>query len=101
MERAADRVQELRACVRVWKGTGEEKARGKFVDGLEALVEEERMKRDRRSVEVRRNEAESNVRRSREEGRPSGVRPTGARSGGEAGSGPGFLQRLREEIYME
>ena len=39
-ERAAERVMQLRECVEVWKGTGEEKARSKFVDELEGLVEE-------------------------------------------------------------
>ena len=44
VSKAEEMVQELRACVVVWKGTGEEKARGKFVDELEEMVEEERKK---------------------------------------------------------
>ena len=97
LQRATERVRELKDCVRVWKGTGEEKARGKFVDGLEALVEEEWKRRQGR------------------QGGGKGVGPpvvdnkkraetTEVSGGGDGGVGPGFLrnlQRLREEIYME
>lgn len=89
--RAAERVGELRDSVTVWKGTREERAREKFVDGLEAMIEE-RMKRLSRSMEgnILRGAAaeEKGV-----EGKPTAV-----------GVGPGLLrnlQRLREEIYME
>jgi len=40
MEKAEARIQALRDLARVWKGTAEEKARIKFVDGLVKLAEE-------------------------------------------------------------
>lgn len=97
-------VQELRACVVVWKGTGEEKARGKFVDELEDIVEEERRKRGE-SNPIKENPKPSLGR--------SGSAPPASLNRGipaplsrstDTTSGPGFLrnlQRLRDEIYME
>ncbi|KAI9808341.1 MAG: hypothetical protein M1826_004354 [Phylliscum demangeonii] len=41
IELASQRVQQLRELARVWKGTAEEKARNKFVDGLAKLVEDQ------------------------------------------------------------
>ncbi len=91
LERAAERVRELRECLGLWKGTGEEKARTSFVDGLDRMVEE----RTRRQVGA---------------GEGNGVGGQGAdenRTEGKATTsrvGPGLLrnlQRLREEIYME
>ncbi|MCJ1466265.1 hypothetical protein MMC07_004884 [Pseudocyphellaria aurata] len=91
LERAAARVMELRECVGIWKGTGEEKARSKFVDGLEEIVEE----------------------RTRRDARQKSDKELGGSLAGEARSegkgatgrvGPGLfrnLQRLREEIYMD
>jgi hypothetical protein len=40
VQAAASRVNELRELSKVWKGTAEEKARTKFVDGLARTVEE-------------------------------------------------------------
>lgn len=90
-ERAAERVQELRDSVAIWKGTREERARDRFVDGLEAMVEE----------------------RIKKQPRPWGGKVLGGVMAEDkgvegktaaAGVGPGLLrnlQRLREEIYME
>jgi len=81
LKRARERVAGLREVVGVWKGTGEERARMKVVEGLEGMVEERR-----RGLEVgggaRREQAE-------------------ARTGGGGRGFLGGLQRLREEIYME
>lgn len=95
LEKARARVEELREVVGVWKGTGEEKARGKWVDGLARVVEEEDRKRSE-GVTGRRRGVSAAGRKAAEEqqGRPSA----------EISRGPGFLrnlQRLREEIYME
>jgi hypothetical protein len=95
LEKARARVEELREVVGVWKGTGEEKARGKWVDGLARVVEEEERKRSE-GVTGRRRGVSAAGRKAVEEqqGRPSA----------EISRGPGFLrnlQRLREEIYME
>jgi hypothetical protein len=40
IESAAKRVEELKELVKVWKGTAEEKARVKFVEGLAKIVED-------------------------------------------------------------
>ncbi|KAI9785672.1 MAG: hypothetical protein M1835_003256 [Candelina submexicana] len=96
VEAADKRVQELRRLCEVWKGTVEEKSRGRFVDGLERMVEERR-----RAV------VEGNRGKSRREESPSkgvGVaQGKEGRTGSEAG-GYGFidnLQRLRGNIYLE
>lgn len=87
-EAAAARVRELRDVCGVWKGTGEERARGRWVDGLEAVVED--------GGEGRGKAGGSRPRLEDREG--SAVR--GGESGA-SGAGPGFLRRLRDEIYME
>ena len=83
---AKARVGELRDVCEIWKGTSEERARGKWVDGLEAVVEdrEGRGKADGRSLPEK-----------REGSAVRGVETSGS------GAGPGFLRRLRDEIYME
>lgn len=83
---ARARVRELRDVCEIWKGTGEERARGKWVDGLEAVVEE----REGRGKGGGRPGLEG-----REGSAVRGVETSGS------GAGPGFLRRLREEIYME
>lgn len=40
LEMAAKRVEELKELAKVWRGTAEEKARGRFVEGLAKMVEE-------------------------------------------------------------
>jgi len=40
IETAAKRVEELKELAMVWKGTAEERARGKFVESLAKLVED-------------------------------------------------------------
>lgn len=40
LEAAKQRVQQLQNLAQIWKGTAEEKARSKFVDGLAKLVED-------------------------------------------------------------
>lgn len=90
VERAVERVRELRECLGLWKGTGEEKARKKFVDGLEKMVEE----RTRTQIGA----ADENVTSGQaNEETKADVKAMPSR-------GPGLLrnlQRLREEIYME
>lgn len=83
---ARARVRELRDLCEVWKGTDEERARGKWVDSLESVVEERegRGKASSRPGTVKRD--------------GSAVR--GVETSGSV-AGPGFLRRLRDEIYME
>lgn len=90
IERARRRIEELREICEIWKGTGEEKARLKWVNGLEVMVDDEvRMKE-----EGKRKGTGGKKELKRE---TSAVR---AQTDG-GGSGPGFLRRLRDEIYME
>ncbi|MCJ1427153.1 hypothetical protein MMC29_005056 [Sticta canariensis] len=94
LERAAERVMQLRECVEVWKGTGEEKARSRFVDGLEGIVEEYQER-------TRRQPGQEG---GKELSRPLVEETRSDGKGITSGVGPGLLrnlQRLREEIYME
>lgn len=94
VEKARRRVEELRECVGVWKGTGEERARERWVRELEAWVEGEVAKRGRRegsgSATVGKDEKREERRGPEREELPS-----------RTGSGAGFLRRLRDEIYLE
>ena len=84
---AKARVQELRDVCEIWKGTSEERARGKWVDGLEAVVEDREGRGKAGSKPVPPEKREGSAIR--------GVEASGI------GAGPGFLRRLRDEIYME
>lgn len=92
LDAATRRVKALRTLATVWKGSAEEKARGRFVDSLAKMVEERR-----RVLEHQQAMAEQSSRgpRSRSEQRRD--------SDGGAPGGGLFrnLQRLREEIYLE
>lgn len=65
----------------VWKGTAEEKARGRVVEGLAMVVAEKRKEVEARGGFVGKGKGEVE------------------KSAGE--SRKGFLGRLREEIYLE
>lgn len=88
-ERARARVAELRELCAIWKGTGEEKARTKWVDGLEQMVDD-----DVRRKEESKRKGEGGV-------KPDLRKDTSTIKATSDASGPGFLRRLREEIYME
>ena len=103
--RARARVKELRDCVAVWRGTSEERARGKWVGEVEGWVE---------GFLVGKGEGSGGgevVKRKMGDGERGGglvVGGGGGRNGVEqgttparTGSGAGFLRRLREEIYMD
>ena len=90
MERARERVRELREVCGMWKGTGEERARGKWVEGLEGMVDEEGRRREKRVFVQGQGRREGSAVRGF-----GGVEPE-VRSGT-----PGFLRRLRDEIYMD
>ncbi|KAL9622393.1 MAG: hypothetical protein Q9160_003236 [Pyrenula sp. 1 TL-2023] len=95
VEAASKQVQILRNLSQVWKGTAEERARTRFVDGLEKLVE------DRRTI----------VEGSLQSQRHADDLRSGSRTGEDqkgrrdaVSSGGGLfrnLQRLREEIYLD
>ncbi|KAL3496802.1 hypothetical protein BJX62DRAFT_192987 [Aspergillus germanicus] len=90
VEAAARRVEALRALALVWKGTAEEKARTRFVEGLAKVVEERQ-----RAIEAAAAPSQQT----------SSSGPTRGHQRQESeGPGGGIfrnLQRLREEIYLE
>lgn len=84
-EKAEVRIQALRDLATVWKGTAEEKARGKFVEGLVKVAEE-------KGREVERNKGQRSARSG------SVVKEkTVAQSqkAGSSGGGGGFLENLQ------
>ncbi|EYE90229.1 uncharacterized protein EURHEDRAFT_437609, partial [Aspergillus ruber CBS 135680] len=97
VETAERRVEEIGRLAGVWKGTAEEKARGRFVEGLVKVVE------DRRKLLESQGQGESGQgqgqgQQQRNDGR------TGHRRQESEGPGGGIfrnLQRLRDEIYLE
>ncbi|KAL8664300.1 MAG: hypothetical protein Q9202_003114 [Teloschistes flavicans] len=97
--RARARIQELRECVGVWRGTSEEKGRARWVEDLGTWVEEEVRRRgglgDSFDVGGGGKGAGGGGKGGEETGGTVGPPPT------RTGSGAGFLRRLREEIYME
>lgn len=96
-------VQELRACVEVWKDTGEEQARGKFVEELEEMVEEERRKNRAGNATKETMKISSQPSGNALAGTSRDIPALSSRNT-DTHSGPGFLrnlQRLRDEIYME
>jgi len=78
---AEKRVEELREMMGVWKGTAEEKARGRVVDGLAKVVADRRREVEAKGGLVGKGKGEVE------------------KSAGE--SKKGFLGRLREEMYLE
>lgn len=103
IEKAEKRVEELRALVDVWKGTAEEKARGRFVEGLGRVVGERRReweaKSGRNSIE--RDGGGSSRASTDAGGRPVVDVPAERRGTPSQGGGGGFFRRLRDEIYSE
>jgi hypothetical protein len=88
---ATRRLEALRNLGTVWKGTAEDKARTRFLDGLAKIVEDRR-----RALENQRD-------RASKKGRSSMDQIAEERS---TDSGPGGglfrnLQRIRDEIYLE
>lgn len=106
---ATKRVEELRDLATIWKGTAEEKARIKFVEGLARMVEDRAKTLERDAWEKRHRDGPDRSTSPRKppvspskSGRPSGEYDRNGKSGGEGG--PGFLrnlQRLRDEIYLD
>jgi hypothetical protein len=93
LEAASRRVEAVRRLALVWKGSAEEKARTRVVDGLTKIVD------DRRRVLEAQADQDA---RSQAKGRPSMEQQRrNSDSGGPGGGLFRNLQRLREEIYLE
>jgi hypothetical protein len=84
IEKAETRIQALRDLAQVWKGTAEEKARTKFVDGLIKLAEDKQ-----REVE---REKDRNKQRP---GRSGSVQKPQQSAAQQQRSGGGFLENLQ------
>ncbi|KAK2806144.1 hypothetical protein FQN51_008098 [Onygenales sp. PD_10] len=101
---AARRVEKLRELAGLWRGTAEEKARGKFVEGLARLVEERKREEERRGSPATGVDGNGNG-NGREERGASGAAATNnaatATSTSTAGGLFRNLQRLRDEIYLD
>lgn len=106
IENARLRVEELRDLATVWKGTAEERARVRFVDGLAKMVDEEDTRRQQHQ-ESSRNTGNARsalaASQSRAGRATTEIERSASRAGGDGGGGSGssFLRRLRDEIYLD
>ncbi|KAH3976139.1 hypothetical protein HBH98_042200 [Parastagonospora nodorum] len=82
-EKAEVRIQALRDLAQVWKGTAEEKARGKFVEGLVRVAEDKL-----REIEKERE-------RNKRPGRSGSVKTAQTPAVAQQKSGGGFLENLQ------
>jgi len=96
LEAAASKVEEYQRLAMLWKGTGEEKARLKFVDSLIKLVEDRRRVLDAR--ETARNARPDGSGRSSS---AMGRNQKGANEGGAAAGLFRNLQRFKDDLYLE
>lgn len=96
LEAASRKVEEYRQLAMVWKGTGEEKSRLKFVESLAKLVEDRKKVLDAR-------EASRNV-KSDGSARSSSATGRNVRGANENSGAAGLfrnLQRLKDDLYLE
>lgn len=86
---AIDRLEQLRNLATIWRGTAEEKARNRFLDGLARVIDDRR-----KTLDNQRDRSSKKARSSTEQ----------AGEDRDSGSGGGLfrnLQRIRDEIYLE
>ncbi|KAI4747077.1 hypothetical protein E4T50_02576 [Aureobasidium sp. EXF-12298] len=94
---AIKRIDELRDLATVWKGTAEEKARARQIDGLEKIVEDEQKTLARKADAKKRTASPAAV-DYRYNSASEAARTTNQ------GSGYGFmnnLRRIKDEIYLD
>ncbi|KIX03256.1 uncharacterized protein Z518_06808 [Rhinocladiella mackenziei CBS 650.93] len=96
LEAASQRVEEYRQLAMLWKGTGEEKARNKFVDSLAKVVEDRKKALDGRATP--RHARPDGTRRSSS---AMGRNPKLSNEGGGAAGLFRNLQRLKDDLYLE
>lgn len=92
LEAATKRLEEFQNLALVWKGTAEEKARNRVVDGFFKIVDDRRKILDSQS-QPRRSQLDS----ARSSGHPSRVGTPSLPAGGLLGG----LRKLRDEIYLD
>jgi hypothetical protein len=107
---AERRVEQLRDLATVWKGTQEEKVRGRFVDGLEQGVAQRRREGEMRGL-VRPKGDGDEARRSLDQQQTAGVsafvsssKGLNSAGGNTQGASQGFLsglKKLRDGVYLD
>lgn len=98
LEAASNKVNDIRDLSQLWKGTVEERARNRVVEGLANLVEERKKLLETRSAPPRSNTDGSGARSSSMPGR------AGRLVEGSTNTAAGLfrnLQKLRDEIYLD
>lgn len=105
LEAASRRVDAVRTLALVWRGSAEEKARNRFVDGLARIVEDRQRALESNSAVAGQGGAGGQG-QDQGQGQQRGAnnRGMGHRRRDSEGPGGGIfrnLQRLREEIYLE
>ena len=93
LEAASRRVQHYRQLAMLWKGTGEEKARLKFVESLTRLVDDRKKMIDAHEA-ARNNRSDSSDRFGSGTGR-------NLKGANEAGGAAGLFRRLKDDLYFE
>lgn len=91
LEAATKRLEEYRQLATLWKGTGEERARVRFTEGLSRLVEDRARNLEARGMNQR-SRTDSPHRSSSQQGRPA------KQDGGGLFRG---LARLKDELYFD
>lgn len=95
---ATKRISELRDLSTIWKGTAEEKARARQIDGLQKIVEDEQKALARKADAKKRTASPAAI-----DYRYGGA-PETARGNAQGSSGYGFmnnLRRIKDDIYLD
>ncbi|CAK7217406.1 hypothetical protein SBRCBS47491_003155 [Sporothrix bragantina] len=88
-EAAAIRVEALRTLCRVWAGTAEEKARLRFIEGLQKMVEDRQKELDRERERLERQQREKLERESNDGGAAGGASTMASQTDGSSSSSAG------------
>lgn len=91
LEAAQQRIQAYQNLALIWKGTVEEKARNRVVEGFAKLAD------DRRKALETQSQRRSHIDSARSSAQPSRSGTPGLQSGGLLGG----LRKLRDEIYLD
>ncbi|KAI9791214.1 MAG: hypothetical protein M1816_004206 [Peltula sp. TS41687] len=100
IDAAQSRVQQLRELAQIWKGTAEEKARTRFVDGLAKLVEDRQKSLQREAADRGSRDRGSPMGRAMSPSRSREAQNSGVTDSGQVGSssrqgGYGFIDHLQ------
>ncbi|CAK7223785.1 hypothetical protein SCUCBS95973_005299 [Sporothrix curviconia] len=93
VEAAAIRVEALRTLCRVWVGTAEEKARTRFVESLQRMVEDRQRELDRERERLERQQREKLEREAKDSSAAGGPSATAAPADGSSSSSTAAVSR--------